>query len=435
MNKAKKIGLIIFGVVFFLILLFFLLPNILGFFYKDIKLIDDSDLILGNVVVSQEENAYYDLMNIDSVDLGFDLELIEDHLAGKTWDENFVKEILSKNEKELDFLNQAVKRQKYQDPGSSSPEDFSLFAPLFSLTQYNGIARLSSLKAIHLARQGKNDEAIEEALKSIKIGQKMQDSQAKLIYYLVAIKMKGYGIDAIQEIINIADLSPESLIQYAEKIEEYRENKEWLINSFKGEYMIQKGVIDLTEEAIFNNQDIGLDENFVTQDIDKKYRKSFYFHPNKTKMIFAEYARQEIEDSQKPCGFVEISEIKTFDPPQGFKAMFRENLIGEMIHDIVAVKFKINKRSCDIDLQISATQALLAIKAYYINNQEYPTSLNELIPDYLEKIPIDPYSGEDIKYSKINKKIYSVGRELIDIGGSEGDDWTKALNPTFKINF
>lgn len=46
----------------------------------------------------------------------------------------------------------------------------------------------------------------------------------------------------------------------------------------------------------------------------------------------------------------------------------------------------------------AATEANLrivdqAIQAYYISEGEYPSSVNELVPEYLKKIPEDPAGG------------------------------------------
>jgi hypothetical protein len=78
---------------------------------------------------------------------------------------------------------------------------------------------------------------------------------------------------------------------------------------------------------------------------------------------------------------------------------------------------------------------LIAIKAYKIENGKLPPNLEELVPDYILEVPKDPFDGNPIRYSAEKKIIYSVGPDLIDSGGSEGEGWQKMEDPTFKIEF
>jgi hypothetical protein len=47
-----------------------------------------------------------------------------------------------------------------------------------------------------------------------------------------------------------------------------------------------------------------------------------------------------------------------------------------------------------------------------------PESLSELVPKYLPKVPIDPFDGKPLRYSKEKGIIYCVGKDLKDSGGS-----------------
>lgn len=67
----------------------------------------------------------------------------------------------------------------------------------------------------------------------------------------------------------------------------------------------------------------------------------------------------------------------------------------------------------------NATQLSFALHAYYLENGELPTQLNDLVPDYLPKIPSDPFDGEPMRYSKDKGILYSVGNDFVDQGGSD----------------
>ena len=85
---------------------------------------------------------------------------------------------------------------------------------------------------------------------------------------------------------------------------------------------------------------------------------------------------------------------------------------------------------------INATEILLAIKKYYLENNFYPKKLNELVPEYIDKLPIDPYSGNNFVFDYDKMIIYSIGEDYIDNGGSEETKQYKLMDePTFSYDF
>ena len=76
---------------------------------------------------------------------------------------------------------------------------------------------------------------------------------------------------------------------------------------------------------------------------------------------------------------------------------------------------------------------MLALKCYAIEYGELPASLDQLVPEYLDEIPADPFDGRPMRYSKEKKIVYSVGRDLIDSGGDTESDYRYSNEPTFLI--
>ena len=69
------------------------------------------------------------------------------------------------------------------------------------------------------------------------------------------------------------------------------------------------------------------------------------------------------------------------------------------------------------------TQISLALELFKSEHGAYPAALSELAPTYLEKVPMDFFSGQPLIYSRAANgyTIYSVGPNVTDDGG-KGDD-------------
>jgi hypothetical protein len=56
-----------------------------------------------------------------------------------------------------------------------------------------------------------------------------------------------------------------------------------------------------------------------------------------------------------------------------------------------------------------------------MKNGEYPQALSLLAPDFVDKLPVDPFSGKDFIYRREGSGfvVYSVGPNMTDNGGVE----------------
>ncbi len=438
-GRWKKIVLIMIAVIVILIVALLSLPRFLNLFAKDIAPINDSDLSLKIVTVSNSDNAYFDLIKLENAIFEPEgkSQIILDMVAGKTWDDKLAEEIVSRNAQSFGYFAEAARKPKFQDPISANPAYITPNAVLPAMNSWRRMARLSAIRAIYLAKQGKDKEAMNEALNSVSIGQKIQESQAPLIEYLVAIAMKGVGLETVQKILTTSKLSSNELKQYAQSLNEYYKNEDGFINSFKGEYRIQSWSIDaITSGNPEVLKEFVGEEGSENQDIAKKIKDNYYFQPNKTKLLFAEYTRANIKSANESCGEIKVTEVKRLAPTNPAKLYTEENAIGKILHNVIAASLtSVSTKKCEEDLLVSATQAQVAIKAYKNDTNTYPSSLNELVPIYLSSVPQDSFDGKPLKYSAGKKIIYSIGQDMQDSGGSMGDDWRKMPDPTFKINF
>jgi len=74
--------------------------------------------------------------------------------------------------------------------------------------------------------------------------------------------------------------------------------------------------------------------------------------------------------------------------------------------------------------RIRTTQTAIAIERFRrAHNGNLPGDLNELVPSYLPSLRLDPFDGQPLRFKRLTSGyvVYSVGSDLRDDGGSEGD--------------
>lgn len=408
-------------------IVFAILGTVLSLFASDSSPPSDSDLRLPVVALRYEDNAYYSLGRIQMYlyEPTGDPDLLHKHLIGARWNERFVRDILYRNEKALRYFDEAARKPHFQDPTADDYADSSFDAIL----SFRNMARVDSLKAALLFRLGREEEALTEALKILDNGQKVQDSQGSVVYYLFAADMKNIGLARIRQIAQTTTLSPEALMSYVKRLEKYKQNEEGLKTAFKHEYGFLVWAIDEVNSGRLKSEAGGTIESLKTH--------RFYFKPNKTKSLFGDFLRSQIKNVDVPCGFRTVREIKRLTPSSMPQWIITENLAGRILYDIAMPRYAttIHETRCEDDFSVSATQVLLASRAYKMETGQYPASLDDLVPRYMDGVPDDPFDGKPLRYSAEQKVIYSVGMDLVDSGEREVQRGAQTGDHLVRINF
>ncbi len=87
---------------------------------------------------------------------------------------------------------------------------------------------------------------------------------------------------------------------------------------------------------------------------------------------------------------------------------------------------------------IECTRAALAVERYRVTKGSLPMSLSELAPEFLDDVPLDPYTGRTLRYERLQSGfvVYSVGEDGHDDGGWERPDRSQRTSgQTYDITF
>lgn len=79
-------------------------------------------------------------------------------------------------------------------------------------------------------------------------------------------------------------------------------------------------------------------------------------------------------------------------------------------------------------------QLEVAMRLYFLDKGHLPEKLSSLTPDYTQDIPIDPFSGRELRYDFKRCLIWSIGTDLKDSSGdSEFQESLSFSEPTIKL--
>ena len=92
-------------------------------------------------------------------------------------------------------------------------------------------------------------------------------------------------------------------------------------------------------------------------------------------------------------------------------------------------------RRCHYESKVGLVQIAIALRAYQQAEGELPDRLDELVPVYIEALPLDRYEGETLRYSKTKAIVYSIGDDFADAGGFDPPSQSERSEPTLSVAF
>jgi len=291
---------------------------------EDIPPVDDSQLRLQTINMPYEENAFYDLDKvqnlIDTKNVPAGKQLVSDYLESDQWNQEVVKQLLADNEGVLQDFTFAATKGKFQLPYTDDPSKISSDMPVTPLNSWREISRLSGVKAISLAKNGKNKEALDEAFKSIIVGNAIEKSQSLLITNSVGISIKDSGLDVLQKVISIIPKDSSALSEYQAKLENYQAKGN--STPFVIEYLVCKQSWNNFGQE--GNAELGAGIKILI-------KNKFYFKKNLAISYCFDFFNKLAIESEKDCSEVKKVQGSTIPLAEGnlIKMYFTENLVGK----------------------------------------------------------------------------------------------------------
>ncbi len=402
----------------------------------------DADLRIELLDIPDEENAYYYFTQaVEAVNWPEENDNIIHRLRdGKDWDQKFVDELLADNSVVFEHLRQGlgcVQSQVQKVPSFNEPLDFGLL-------QWRRMATLGSLQAWSLFKARQEHDAFGEALKTVRLGQLLQNSRGCAVHFLSGIALKHTGLRCLRTMVPDTRLPPEILLGYVKTLSRYRTEDEALANTFRAEYvtateLVDQMMLELSDEVAKRASEQWIKRKSIP-DVSRIPFTRFLIRPNRTKQLMAEDYRFAVENMSYSYNEIGTLDFRSdlmedaSDRLEILQIIRTGNAVGEIIRMILSSNVTINRvlvSKCDDNNHVSATQLLIALKCYKEKTGTLPDTLDELVPEYFDAVPIDDFDGKPMRYSREKKIVYSVGPGLEDTGGDENG----RLPWTFKIEF
>ncbi|MHC4637798.1 MAG: hypothetical protein ACYTBP_13190 [Planctomycetota bacterium] len=317
-----------------------------------------------------------------------------------------ISEYLADNSKALELLHKGASIKHCRYPINFN-QGFAILLP--DLREIRHGCKILQIEAIVYAENNEAENAIESVNAIFGLAGSLKNEPI-LVSYLVHRAVKTTGVSAIERILNRVSLTDEQLV-YISEILSNAYNPSGLSRAMAGERCF---VIDLlryfdTQKYPSISGGLGYSDVFIAL-----YRAAGL--SDKDLNLYLDLLTGYIEAAKLPwhkrCKAVELISKNTEQIPK--IQVFLRKLNPVLFDDIIT-------RDIRRIAQMHTAEVAVAIERYRLSHDKLPESLTELVPDYFESVPKDPFDGKVLRYEKLSKGfvVYSVNEDGFDDGGRE----------------
>ncbi|MCL5037269.1 MAG: hypothetical protein M1269_09165 [Chloroflexi bacterium] len=281
----------------------------------------------------------------------------------------------------------------------------------YPLAMWRTMTKLEVLKGAYLASRKKYDESLDCYDRLFKFGRLLRQGDYSSMSDIVGVGATMHGITGLFKLL-LDEGAPVSRIkQIAQKEEErFPSSRDMILKDYREQNMLAAAIPEIIKKEI--------DEGGVKNIPDKKevlesIRREYY------KLIAYKYSKiLQLVEARNWNGIEREFEMK-----EGFFPMLEGYMVNpdrrgayslslSMIPNIYMMVFRYQSVLADL----RAISILAAIKQYRAKYGGEPGGLGALVPEFLDKVPLDPFDGKPFRMVRtgMGLVVYSVGPDKID---------------------
>lgn len=296
-----------------------------------------------------------------------------------------IDKILIDNQPALNEIQAGVQMQQCQFP----PDPYAMNGPRFNFKIIRSLAQLMVVSGRKCEYQKRYNEAMQYYLDGIQFGKDMMQKDQPLINQMIGLAVIKINLLPLLELISLKDLTDKEYHLIINQVHEVEKKIPSIVDQVEMEhrtsfsYLYQLSMIDWLDELgpitfLYKGRALRNAMNYHNELMSDLTTKSYHGF---TKM---DWWKKVPKDQVNDIAQLNVSRIYTI----------------QMI---------------DLSL-IRLAQIDSAIQIYHLEKNQWPKLINDLKPDYLAEVPLDPFINKPFKLVKDETGMYaySVGPDFID---------------------
>ncbi len=284
----------------------------------------------------------------------------------------------------------------------------SLYAVMLpELAAFRHAARWLALEGRHAAARGETAVAFRNAVSVSRMAGHCAQ-EPFIISSLVACAMEGIVVDMLDAVLSPAAfpagglVTPEDFPRCSYRMVMQRALRTEMAAGLEAYCQLADGSLGLTDLA-------GAD-SLIMRDVLSFWRVFFF----ETDLAFYRHSQQEFVNRLSEPYSQQVGKREMKEPPRNMSHILSGMLLPALD--------RIGEQAALADARRRLARVAVAVAAYRAAEGAYPAKLEDLLPKYAERIPLDPFDDQSLRLAKRGNgvAVYSIGTDRKDDGGETG---------------
>lgn len=333
-----------------------------------------------------------------------------------------VEAILATNAPALTMLRRGLACEVSQPPVATNSQALDGIG----ITEQINLAWALSLERRWRSRNGDDAGAMTNCIEQLRFGDLQIRHAPTFVQFLVGQAIVGMGVASAWELAATNRLDEASLRVLDQALQKVDAGTNGLPGALRGEFLFGSAVL---AEIKTGKLPLDVVDAYFGSTGGRLYRKfglpGFLLRTNETRLAFAEASREAIRNAPllyRDMRFRDYEAEWANDPGMGRRLLWQGNVIGKFLVEIMRRDSSMDfKAVCRARCDHAGARILIALRRYERRNGHLPEKLDELVPEFIEEVPRDPFDGQSLRYSRERRILWAVGENLRDDGGSKKD--------------
>ncbi len=330
-----------------------------------------------------------------------------------------IADFLADNAQSLELLHKASRIKNCRFPVDYT-EGFN--SRINYLGDFRQSIRLVALEAALYALNNQSDAAI-DSISTLFALARFLEKEPLIISQLVRIACQAQALGALEYAIHQVKFSDQQLTDLSQKVENAK-NQGAMLYGFAGERACG---MDIFTKPTQQKLDV---LGGTVPPIRLMFLYTAIGMAGQDAMIYLDIMSKSVQACKLPLK-ERLEVVKSIDTEM--REIPEIRYLAKAMTPAVA---RVTEIDCRTMARLDAAFAAIAVERYRLANGKLPESLNDIVPEFIESIPIDPFDTKPLKYKKLDPGfvIYSIGEDRQDDGGKErGPERKKPNDVTFII--
>jgi hypothetical protein len=391
-----------------------LIPGWIWLHSTDLKAARDGDLQVKRYIAPPDHNG------VELLRRALDVLMLSDEesrlavtlSSSEDWEPEHVAELLGRDAEALEIVDEALAATYFVLPPMTD-----LARP--EMVGWQKLAKLLVLRAALFASEDDPWGAAADWQRILTLGARIERARGgALLSANVGLSIRLLGLEAIEHHAR-AELLPEAVgLELAKALSAYRSDPESWSEIWLTEYQALRPFLSQDFRVAADALEVRAQPSSLLQ---RLVPSSYVFQPNRTREQLADYFRSRSRQVAMPCSGQTrppVAPIDAGDAGALRQLLLEPNGLGRLVVQEGMDRYALDEfKRCAADTRLAATQALLGLRAYEVVEGRLPEALNDLVPDYLDAVPIDAFDGRPLRFRPDRRIVYSVGADFADDGG------------------